>query len=195
MKRFLFLLVVVIFITSCVTAVKMPQNVTISDEIIDSIWFDYPLQNNEISAFKMTKICIADNLTNEEVMLSDSSKSFVGSYTGNLYTINSEKQIEGGQVIRMYDEDIKTVVARGSHKYNKTVGFLPMNFYLRYTVKINIKNNKLLIKYSNIERAQSDTGYASNSGFNPIGQWPGARPEEVYNELEMLSKKMNNCIN
>jgi len=193
-EKFL-LLVVCLTIVGCATSVPLPQNVSLnSNNYIDRINFDYFTQQNDIDAFKMAKVCIAENITNEEVFLKDSSKSFVGSYTGHYYNISSKTQIDGSSVIRMVEDDLKTIIARGMHEYSVTVCLLPLAQYLRYTVKMVFNQKILKIQFTKIERAQKNTGYLSNSGFDPVGNWPGARPEEVYTQLEMLSESLWSCV-
>ncbi|RKS85744.1 hypothetical protein DES39_1157 [Orbus hercynius] len=138
-------------------------------------------------------VCLLQNIENDDVKLTDSSKSFVGSYSGNYYNVTSGSTSSGGSV-QQYSDD-KTIVIKGLTKYKNPQSWVPITNYVRYTLTVKKDKTNLNYTFSNIKQAQAETGYVANNGFNPIGNWDGANPSVILKTLENEVSKVSACLN
>ncbi|WP_145957962.1 hypothetical protein [Brenneria goodwinii] len=147
---------------------------------------------NSDASMEKIKICALRNVTNRDVNLNDSSKSFVGSYTGNYYNINSSSKVSGGDVVSLSGE--KTLVINGSTGYAFDSGIISVNRVVRFTLDILNADKTLEYTFSNIQQAQTETGYLPNDGFNDIGTWKGAAAAQAVKSLEDVTKNIDDCL-
>lgn len=86
-----------------IAKVELPPNVTTksygggNNQAIDAIDYSFPIEKP--IEFSRIKMCIASNLTNNEVQLSDNSGSFVG-YSGTYYRAENKQTVQGGGIFR-----------------------------------------------------------------------------------------------
>lgn len=185
-------------ITACSSQVPLPSNVSVTPSgsmgglYIDKIDFSYSTPN--IQEFAKLKLCIAENITNNTVNLRDSVGSFVGSYTGNYYQTNNTQTISGGGIFKYLDDSTSTVIANGTTVSDSNALLLTKDF-IKFEVKAATNNNHVTLIFSNITRAQQNTGSLSNDGFNPVGVWSGARAPDIYTSIESVANKIKTCLN
>lgn len=172
----------------------MPDNVETRQQggkdYIDKVTHEFVMKNKP--SFSRVKICVVENVRNDSVDVKDAASSFTGAYTGNVYHIEKGRTEGGGQTVRLVDEDTETIIATGVTDYTKAM----IASYLRYDVKIvsSEQENKLRMVFSRIEAAQSNTGYMSNDGFNPIGTWYGTGSGAALEALGAVAQQLNSCI-
>ncbi|MDP0667306.1 hypothetical protein [Klebsiella pneumoniae] len=148
------------------------------------------IQNPSIDKIK---ICVLRNITNRDVMLNDSSRSFVGAYTGNYYNINSSSKSNGGDVVSLSGNN--AIVVNGSTDYLFNSGVISVKRVVRFTLDIVTANNKVSYTFSNIQQAQTETGSIPNNGFNDIGTWKGASPAQAIKSMEEITHDLESCLN
>ena len=191
------LLVLLVFLSGCVTNPvdpNIPPNVVLSApeaydaRYIQTIHFEFPDTNYVRSPSR----CIALIVNNSEYTLTDSSKSFVGQYTGNFYNIDNQRQVGGGQSL-VYSDDT-SAIASGSVDGTFVLGLATIKKIVKFKVEAQTSQKGILINFTNIQAAQKSTGYAKNDGFNKVGAWPGAKPVFVYNLLKDVASNIHLCI-
>lgn len=184
-----------IFLSGCASQVPLPNNVTTSQignaTYIDRI--DYSYQADNSPKFSSLKLCIAENFANNDVTLSDSSSSFVGAYTGTYYQVNKTQNVAGKGVFKYVDDSTSTLIANGTTT-SVSQQLIPITDIVKFEVKSSVSGNKVKIEFFNISRAQKDTGYAGNNGFNPVGAWSGARAPDIVSSLENMADKIKSCL-
>ena len=189
----LFIVSLVYIFVGC-AATPMPENVQTrpyrgSNQIIDTI--DHSFFAAESPSFSQVKICEVETVRNDEVGLEDSSRSFVGAYTGNYYNVESREKVGGGNTIRLIDEQSSTIIASGVSPFTHAL----LTNYLRYDVKLSpTENGSVIMIFSRLVHAQIDTGYLSNSGFGPVGTWAGTGAPVVLETIEQVATSLKNCI-
>ncbi|MCL6366691.1 hypothetical protein EXT60_20965 [Pectobacterium carotovorum subsp. carotovorum] len=156
--------------------------------------------NNYTKKFEQTppsteklKICTLRNVTNRDVRLNDTSKSFVGAYTGNYHNINSSSNVSGGEVLSLSDNN--TLVVNGTTSYFFDAGIISVKRFVRFTLDIVNKDKITEYTFSNIQFAQAETGTLPNDGFNDIGTWKMASPAQSILSLDNIAKNINDCVN
>lgn len=138
-------------------------------------------------------VCLLQNIENEDINLSDTSKSFIGPYSGNYYNVTSRSKSLGGSV-QQYSDD-KTIIVKGVTKYLNPQTWVPITNYVRYTLTVQKDKESLAFTFNNIRQAQSETGYLPNNGFGTVGNWEGANPSIMLKALEGEVLKINSCLN
>ncbi|AMP03756.1 hypothetical protein [Collimonas pratensis] len=184
-------------LSGCASQVPLPSNVAVTQSgsngsYIDKVDFSYDAQGTP--DFSKLKLCVAENVTNNDVSLRDASGSFVGAYTKNYYQTNHMQTVSGKNVFKYLDENSSTLIANGT-TVSVTQSLIPIKDFVKYEAKSAVANNKITLVFFNITRAQQDTGAATNDGFNPVGVWPGARSQDVYASLETVAHKIKTCLN
>lgn len=116
--------------------------------------------------------CVSLSVDNSEGTLSDSSASFVGSYTGTYYDIESTRKEGGGATLQHADEDSGVVVARGTAEYSSG-GLMPIGHAVRYKLLVAPMSGKTIVQFKDVKYAQKSTGYMKNTGFQKLGTWWG----------------------
>jgi hypothetical protein len=135
-------------------------------------------------------VCVAKNVDNKSIALSDGSKSFTGPVTGNYYAVQSVRQVGGGQNILFVSEDRNTFVAQGVSEYSR--GLISRSVRFTLTAKRNDKVVNLV--FEPIEQAQLNTGAIANTGYNKVGAWDAAGPYEAIESLNNVVKALENCL-
>lgn len=185
-------------ISGCASQVSLPNNasITTTDSLgsayIDKIDFSYISRGTH--KFSKAKLCVAKNLTNNTVMLQDSSGSFVGAYTGRYYETNKTQSVTGGDIFKYSDDETSTLLAVGTTSFvGDALGIIKE--FVKFEVELAIKDKNVTLIFSNITRAQQDTGTLGNNGFNPVGVWYGAKAPDVYASIELVANNIKTCIN
>ena len=189
MKKTLYSLILIV-LTGCASLsepVSLPKNVVVNnDKSIESMLFH---ENISPSYDKIDK-CLALNIKNKNVNLSDSSKTYVGSYTGNIYNHgNSYTEFASKDKIYSNQKD-KIVVVNGNTEYSKYL----IDYVVKFRVHVQNKNNQTTILFDEINRAQLSTGYAVNDGFKPIYTHLGAHADAAVNSLEIVKNEIVSCL-
>lgn len=196
MKKIILLGLVSILGGCSVAPIQLPNNVsTISassagDTYIDKIDYSF---NSTGTSFSKLKLCAAENFQNDDIVLHDQAGSFIGAYTGRYYENNNTQVHQGKSVFKYLDENEKTFIANGNVKTKGQQAGLITDF-VKYDVKVALKENKVQFVMSNILRAQQNTGTSSNNGFRQVGTWAGARAHGVIEALDGVAHKYQNCI-
>ena len=162
-----------------------------ANEGIKSFYTEHTVKNLDP---EVAKVCIFQTVKNEDVTLTDSSKSFVGSYTGTYYNIKSSKTVDGGDVIK--GDTKRGVMFNGNFKHTATdmFGVMPMPGYVRYTGVAMKKGDTLKITYKQIEHAFQSTGSAANSGFSMLTSLAFIRPADAIKTMSDVSDSIVECI-
>ena len=151
--------------------------------------------SSQASASSDLAFCIASNLSNKDVQLSDTSKSFVGQASGNLYIAGDKNNAAGGEVIKYKSDDGSKVAAQGRADYSFTFGFAPISRTVQFDVVAKKESGKLLLSFTEIMQAQKETGFSANNGFQPVGAWDGANPDMALSTLKDVATKIQRCMN
>ncbi len=187
--------ILLIFLSGCASQVPLPANVTTTQSgngtYIDRA--DYSYQTDSAPSFSSLKLCVAENFTNNDVTLSDSSSSFVGAYTGNYYQVDKTQNVTGKDVFKYVDDSTSTLIANGTTT-SVSKQLVPITDIVKFEMKSSLKGRNVQIEFFNITRAQKDTGYATNDGFNPVGAWSGARAPDIIASLEGIANKIKSCL-
>lgn len=138
------------------------------------------------------KVCTLRNVTNRDVSLSDSSKSFVGAYTGNYYNVGNKSTSSGGNVVSVSSD--KSLVVNGSTEYLFDAGLINVKRVVRFTLDLSMLDGKVTYTFSNIQQAQTETGAIPNNGFGDIGTWKGASPYQALSSLQNVSAGIDSCL-
>jgi len=182
----------------CAT-VQLPNNVSTvpvksgsNYGYIDKIDFSY--QPTQQKTFTQLKLCIAENVSNDAISLHDSSGSFVGQATGNYYQSSNSQTIQGGDIFKYAEETTATLIAKGTTDGGATAMGLTRDI-IKFELKGVSSNNSITLVFSNIVRAQQNTGNTVNSGFSPVGVWPGSNSNQVYDSIQAIANKIKFCLN
>lgn len=192
------LIILVLVLSGCATEVILPANVkttkgSYNGDYIDSI--DFSFNTDKSPTFSQAKLCVAENISNNDITLRDSADSYVGAYTGTYYQNTNTQNIQGKQTFKYVDEDLSTIIANGTVSTNKDGVFAFIKDIIRYEVKLSTKDKeKVSLEFKNITRAQESTGSVTNNGFTPVGVWAGAGTMSTYSALENSANKLKNCL-
>lgn len=182
-------------LAGCAT-VPMPSNVTTKPrstggDYINSIDFSY--QSDAPASFNKLKLCVAENVSNGAVQLTDSSGSFVGPATGHYYRVQNSQTVQGNGIFKYTDESLATLIANGTVDGGPVALGLTRNI-IKYDLKASAKSSQVGLVFTNITGAQESTGSLANDGFNPVGTWPGAHPDQTYEALEGIANGIKACL-
>lgn len=177
--------VAAIALTGCASPKStLLPNVKTQGDYVQSVYFDIPETfDSEIAAN-----CIVENVTNDSVILKDSSNSFVGDFTGTYYNINSSKEVGGGTVLQRVSDS--RVIAHGTTEYRSML----LKHYLKFGISAKAENGKTRLTFKNLKQTQQDTGFASNDGFTSIGTWGGSGLDEAYMALDNIKNNISVCM-
>ena len=182
-------------LTACATPGQLPDRVhTVTGSsggtYIARVDFSYvPPQPR---SFSQLKLCIAEHVHQQGAQLSDTAGSFVGAATGTYYQVNRSQTVIGGPVFKYIDEGATTLVASGLTRTESSGGLVVD--LVRFDLKAATGPQGLTLVFSQIERAQQNTGGTANDGFGPVGTWAGARAPGVYTALEHLADRLKACL-
>ena len=188
-----FVILTTVFLTACAsTPSNLPANIELETgaynaSYIKHIYFDYP--NERPLSFDKAQQCVALHVDNKPQIIKDSSRSWVGPYTGNYYRGGTSNVVGGGQIINSASSELKSIVASGNTKYSTGLS----SDIVQFKMIVTLNESSSRISFVNIERAQANTGLLENSGFSPVGVWTGSRYKQVYAELERLAGEITLC--
>lgn len=136
--------------------------------------------------------CVLQNVSNRDVVLTDSSSGFVDVYTGRYFDVSNSVTASGGSVIKKAEKH--RVIADGTTMYsaNKSAND---NRVVRFTLTIDIDKTTIHYYFSNIQQALINSGGSPNKGFFDIRVNEGAKPSAVIAMLNHSADKMTQCMN
>lgn len=176
--------------------VELPSNVTTKayggtrNMVIDTI--DYSFAPEKPAEFSRIKMCIASNVTNNEVQLSDNAGSFVG-YSGTYYRTHNSQTIQGGGIFKYIDDTSNSLVAHGSISRQGGIGGI-IGRAIRFDLQITSEGNSIQMRMRNIEAALKSTGSSTNDGFGPIGVWTGSMYKKDIQALAGFADQLKSCF-
>jgi hypothetical protein len=161
---------------------------------------DVELDGSNLSSISITKpratagdklpMCTASTVKNDSVSLSDTSGSFVGSYTGTYYRGEKNVQVGGGSVIQYISPDQSKIVAKGATGYTSAM----IERSVRYTLTVQPSaNGGRTYKFSGIQQAQLSTGSSANTGYFNVHTMMGGGSEEVASSLRSVADQIESC--
>jgi hypothetical protein len=189
----LLLMTPVALLAACASP-TLPSNAILtpgSTQYIDRI--EFPSPRSATATFSKVKLCLAQNVQNDQATLRDSAGSFVGAYTRNYYQSNNVQTVGGGSVFKYVDDAAGTAILNGMTVVPPSGAILSAD-YVRFEVKAVAAPSSVNLTFYAITRAQQNTGSMSNSGFAPVGVWTGSRAEGVYNAVEQVATTVKTCI-
>lgn len=139
-------------------------------------------------------LCIVKTIDNRSVTLSDSSRSWVGPYSGYYYRMGVQREAGGGEVLSFVSEDKREAVATGTVTHRYTFGMAPIERSVRFTLNAKVGASETMFRFDRLEWAQLDTGVAANNGYDRIGAWEKARPELAAESLKLVADKLSSCL-
>jgi hypothetical protein len=175
---------------------QLPPNVTTrpygagKNQVIDAI--DYSFSASKPVEFSRIKMCIASNLTNDEVQLRDSAGSFVGN-SGTYYRTENKQTVQGGGIFKYVDDSSKSLVARGSVSRQGGLGGI-ISLAIRFDLEVSAEANAVKMRMLHIEAAMKNTGSASNDGFKPVGVWAGSMYKKNILALNGVADQLKSCF-
>lgn len=134
--------------------------------------------------------CTASNTSNDSVSLSDSSVSFIGPYSGNLYHGSTNREAGGGSVMQYVSSDGREVVAKGTVRYSAAL----IERAVRFTLTAKQEEGSVKYRFGSIQQAQLATGYATNSGFSAVPATPGAGVDQAMSAMKALATEIHSCL-
>ena len=196
MRSAIVVLIALLPCTALAAKWEVPSNVTTKSgpyrgAYADTVDFSY--QAGQSVGFAKAKLCVVENVANNTVSLQDSAGSFVGPATGTYYRNSSSQTVQGGGVFKYIDDDSSTLVATGTTDGGTSALGLVRDL-VKFDLKVETAGEAVTIKFSNILRAQQNTGSLANDGFQPIGTWRGSRFQGVYESLEGIAGKIRQCM-
>lgn len=141
--------------------------------------------------FSKIKLCAAQSINNDGFTIKGDSNSYVGAFTGNLYTSTSKEKIDGGNIFKYIDEPSKTIIADGKVKTKQMM----TDFVVKYGAKITLNKESVSLIFADLERAQVDTSIMNNKGFQKIGTWKGFNAQLYVNAVDTVAVNFKNCVN
>ena len=183
-------------LSGCATTAPsdLPSNITTkpvnAGQAVDNIRFEYTAK--QPIDFSYVKLCVAQNIKYDSVRLSDSSASFVGSYTGNYYNIAKSTTEQARDSIILVDDSKGFIIARGTTQpFSANLG---VSRIARFIISIETDGNKLSMLLDNVEQAQLNTGAAQNSGFSTVGTWFGSGFDYAYSAITATKDSLTSCL-
>ncbi|EBV6399853.1 hypothetical protein RYQ87_003541 [Salmonella enterica] len=196
MKKIIFVALLISSVSGCVSyqrsaAISATQGVTFAQKNGYEYIKSYEVKKDiSVSSADALKSCVLSNVTNNQVQLTDASKSFSGTYTGNYYNVQTQSSVHGGSVIQA--ETKEGIIFAGTGEY--LTASLGIKRTVRYTGEINQRPDHVIFSFSNIQQVQNDSGAISNNGFFDVGSWDAARPESVVAVLNEKANDITNCL-
>lgn len=169
--------------------VPLPDNVTIvGGNALGSIRYSH----TPAVSFDKVKRCVALNISNDNVRLTDNNGSFVG-YKGSYYNINNSHTDYAPSTVVFVDDNQQYIVVNGNTGYtNNLIGYA-VRFRLQLQTMVN--DNKINMLFDNISRAQLQTGLSVNDSFHPIYTHYGAHPDKAVEAIEIVKSNLTACFN
>lgn len=195
MKKLLLLGLSVVMVGCSVAPEQLPTGVsTIPAGFGDATYLDKIDRSfalNKDVDFSKVKLCAAQSINNDGFTIKGDSKSYVGAFTGSLYTSKSKEEIDGGNIFKYIDEPSKTIIADGKVKTKQMM----TDFVVKYGAKITLNKESVSLIFADLERAQVDTSIMNNKGFQKIGTWKGFNAQLYVNAIDTVAGNFKNCVN
>ncbi len=178
------------------SAVVLPENVSVKPgpmnaTYLDAVRYDFPGRADDAFADKAAR-CATLNLNRSSFGLTSTS-SWVGPATGRVYNNTVGRAAEGGDVLLHSSEEFG-VVAHGREEFSGRAGLTDVTKAVDFKVEFVPSDTGYEMIFSDIKSAWSSTGYLPNTGFDQVGTWPGARPLEVIDQIDIVSNELAECI-
>ena len=141
--------------------------------------------------FSKVKLCVAQSIDNDGFTMKGNTQSYVGAFTGNLYTTSSKDKVDGGNIFKYIDESSQTIIIDGKVKTKHML----TDFVVKYDAKIVLNKQSLSVVFSDLERAQVDTSVMQNKGFQKIGTWKGFNAPLFVAAIDSVAEKFKSCVN
>jgi hypothetical protein len=189
-------IVALVAVAGCAT-VNMPANVRTAPSLvggsptIDGIDFSY--NNGAQASFAVLQRCVATNVTNSAVTLTDAAGSYLTPRATAYRTSGNAQTIQGGNVITYADASQQALVAHGNATSGAAAGGLTINI-ISFDLHAASTPGRTQLQFVNITQAQKATGQSVNDGFSPIGTHSGAHPMQAYDTLQNLAERIKTCI-
>lgn len=181
-------------ITSGCAEAPLPNNAVTathgSGDYLETVDFSY--QSGRSIPFPQIKLCVAKSISDDTVSLRDAAGSFA-SNGGQYYRNNQTQVIQGGGIFKYVDDANSTLVAKGTVS-GGAVAFGLTTEFVKFELEAAVRGNAVKLNFSNISRAQQNTGTLSNDGFSPVGTWSGAGSKHVYDALEGVADRIRGCL-
>lgn len=145
------------------------------------------------TTFDKLNLCAVEIFKNQNVTLKDSVGSFIGASTGNYYQKSNIQNIPAQGKSLYSSKESQVILVTGNFK-PKSSDLGLIQYIAQYDVKIELKHNLVKLKYSNILRAQENTGGLDNNGFQPLGTWNGRAAPMIVNGINDLTVKYKLCV-
>ncbi|HZF97751.1 MAG TPA: hypothetical protein VEY92_05830 [Pseudoxanthomonas sp.] len=170
--------------------IPLPPNVTLKPGNKSGDYIDMVSQEVRGGAFPKLKLCLAQLVSNQAVILSGSAQNpFSPRLTGESNTTT----VQGGQLFKYEDTQTGTVIAVGSTDGGQSMMGMTRSV-VRFELMAAITPERTTLRFSNIDRADLNTYGAANSGFTPVGAWRGAKPLAVIETLQALGGRLDSCL-
>jgi hypothetical protein len=183
MKHGTGIFLVLFAIASAPAAPKEPEYL----ELVESAVIDAAGTQAEIAARAQT--CIAQLVRNDAVKLSDVDVNTLGGIAGPGETKSTS--LSGGELFSKVDLGAGIVVANSRISFRK-MAIAEIN--VQSVLTVLTKDGRFKIQHTNIEQAQSNTGYMQNTGFTRVGKWFGSGHKDIEKNLQALSQRVAQCM-
>lgn len=135
------------------------------------------------------RICVSQLVTYGDVVIRDSARvSHVSPVPGSV--AGDTTAVAGGDVIRTVDLDTGLLVAQS----RVPVTSMLMKYSVESTITFEAREGRFKITQTGIRAAQEYTGYAANTGYQPVGLWTGSPWKKVEAALQKLASKIGDCV-
>ncbi|WP_394243890.1 hypothetical protein [Halopseudomonas laoshanensis] len=195
------IIVLMLLVTGCASvapsrALQQYESVTLAPWVGDAkavtgVSFTRSAQGRDSAS--LIGICVSQNVTNRSVTVTGQESTYIGPYTGRVYSNVKSDSVSGGEVVLFASEDGNSVVAQGSESYQVPM-LVPVEKSVRYTLTATEIQNGFKYAFTNIESAQLNTGVVANQGYSKLGAHEGASPELALAALESLASDIDSCM-
>lgn len=183
-----------ILLSGCAT-VSMPPNVQVATRgdgagPIRSI--DFSFSGSHDMDFKRLKLCVAENVQYGSVTLKGGDQILATPW-GILQHADSDT-IPAGSVMRYADDDAQVLIAKGETEAGGDALKL-VSYSAVYQLRASTNGHHVGLVFSQLKRAQKDSGSMANSGYMDVGTWPGGGAMDVYKAVQGVADEIRNCMN
>ena len=196
MKNLVVGIILTVLLFGCASQVSLPSNVMTKHGAGGHVYIDrldFSFEAKSQPSFSKLKLCVAENITNNDVSLNDSNGSFFGGYTGNYYRSSNVQAFAGKGLFKYVDDSLSTLIANGT-AMSVSQQLIPITDIVKFELKSSVSGSSVVLEVFNITRAQKDTGVAANQGFSSVGAWSGARAPDIVLSLEGVANQIRRCV-
>ncbi len=197
MQKFIIIILVVTFFWVGPSYAQLSERVVelkrhSGSDVVDKIIYTMPIPKGlSGSRFKdAAQQCILRNIEFPDFMAYDSSRSFVGEYSGTYYRFGDNTLLEGtSDVLAFVSKTKPLVIGRG----RENLGTL-ISKTIQFNVVLSIEGEKIKDSYENVLHAQKNTGGFENTGFTVVRkQWAGGY-KAVYMGADRVTVRLADCL-